>query len=199
MHRSPGRLTSHRRATTVPQPCMPDRVRRDVRSGRPEGTSVPEHAHPPEHAAPDTRNHDDSSPVGEMPTPTRGHALAPDEGVPDRGSRGQVLQSLDGRQPRAVPHDRRRAGPAAPPARQGGRDDRRPRRHDAGRVRRRHVDRWSRDDVLPAAWAHPHLQVRDGPATILFIVTPGHLDEFFRLKGHASTPAEVAELARRFF
>ena len=51
---------------------------------------------------------------------------------------------------------------------------------------------------LPRGLTHTFRSV-DGPATILFIITPGHLDEFFRLREQASSPAEVAELARRFF
>ena len=39
----------------------------------------------------------------------------------------------------------------------------------------------------------------DGPAEILFIVTPGHLDEFFRQKDTVSSPEEMSELVRRFF
>ncbi|WP_110241138.1 hypothetical protein [Nocardioides gilvus] len=39
----------------------------------------------------------------------------------------------------------------------------------------------------------------DGPATILFIVTPGHLDAFFRAKDLAPDPGEVAALVHRFF
>lgn len=38
----------------------------------------------------------------------------------------------------------------------------------------------------------------DGPATILFLVTPGHLDDFFRLREHAVNSAQVADLVRRF-
>lgn len=39
----------------------------------------------------------------------------------------------------------------------------------------------------------------DGPATLLLIVTPGHLDEFFSPREQTTDPAEVAALASRFF
>lgn len=55
---------------------------------------------------------------------------------------------------------------------------------------------------LPRGRMHT-FRSRCGPAEILFIVTPGHLDEFFAAKetieagdGH---PGQLAELARRFF
>ena len=51
---------------------------------------------------------------------------------------------------------------------------------------------------LPRRLPHTFRSV-DGPATILFIVTPGHLDEFFRLKDEVSDPQEFAELVQRFF
>lgn len=38
----------------------------------------------------------------------------------------------------------------------------------------------------------------NGPATILFLITPGHLDDFFRLREHAVDPAQVTGLLRRF-
>lgn len=38
----------------------------------------------------------------------------------------------------------------------------------------------------------------DGPATILFLITPRHLDDFFRLREHAVDSAQVADLVRRF-
>lgn len=51
---------------------------------------------------------------------------------------------------------------------------------------------------LPRGLTHTFRSV-DGPATILFIVTPGHLDEFFRAKDEVSSPGELAALVRRFF
>ena len=37
-----------------------------------------------------------------------------------------------------------------------------------------------------------------GPATMLFIVTPGHLDEFFRLQDQMDDPSELARLVQDF-
>lgn len=50
---------------------------------------------------------------------------------------------------------------------------------------------------LPRGLMHTFRSV-GGPATILFIVTPGHLDEFFRLKDQASDPAEIVRLVQDF-
>lgn len=50
---------------------------------------------------------------------------------------------------------------------------------------------------LPRGYAHTFRSV-EGPATIMFIVTPGHLDEFFRLKEAVSSPEELADLVQRF-
>jgi hypothetical protein len=38
----------------------------------------------------------------------------------------------------------------------------------------------------------------DGPATIVFIVAPGHLDDVFRLREHATDSAQVVDLVQRF-
>ncbi len=51
---------------------------------------------------------------------------------------------------------------------------------------------------LPRGLPHTFRSV-DGPATIMFVVTPGHLDEFFRLKDTVSTHDEFVELVQRFF
>lgn len=63
---------------------------------------------------------------------------------------------------------------------------------------RRHVDRRPRHHVfLTRGLTHTFRSV-DGAAEILFIVTPGYLDEFFELRGQATSPAEISELVRRF-
>ena len=51
---------------------------------------------------------------------------------------------------------------------------------------------------LPRGLMHTFRSV-DGPATMLFLITPGRLGDFFRLRERASSPAEVAQLARSFF
>ena len=50
---------------------------------------------------------------------------------------------------------------------------------------------------MPRGLTHTFRSV-GGLATILFIVTPGYLDEFFRLKDEAEAPADVARLVREF-
>lgn len=63
-------------------------------------------------------------------------------------------------------------------------------------------DRWTGGPgttfFLPRGLTHTFRSI-DGPATILFIITPGRLDEFFVLREQASSPAEVAALSKRFF
>lgn len=51
---------------------------------------------------------------------------------------------------------------------------------------------------LPRGLIHAFRSI-DGPATILFIITPGHLDEFFRAKDAASSRDELVALVQRFF
>lgn len=55
---------------------------------------------------------------------------------------------------------------------------------------------------LPRGFAHTFRSL-DGPATILFIVTPGRLDEFFaerdRLIAEGADRSEIAKLAADYF
>lgn len=51
---------------------------------------------------------------------------------------------------------------------------------------------------LPRGLPHTFRSV-GGPATIMFIVTPGHLDEFFRLKDSVKSHDELIRLVQRFF
>lgn len=131
--------------------------------------------------------------------PSRGYALAPDEGVPGRdpevkcssrstgGSLAVYRTVVDGQGP--------------PPHRHTHEDETifvldGTMQADCG------DDRWTGGSgstfFLPRGLTHTFRSV-DGPATILFVVTPGHLDEFFRLKDELTDPGDVAELARRFF
>lgn len=63
-------------------------------------------------------------------------------------------------------------------------------------------DRWTGGPgttfFLPRGLTHTFRSI-DGPATILFIITPGRLDEFFVLREQAASPADVAALAKQFF
>lgn len=55
---------------------------------------------------------------------------------------------------------------------------------------------------LPRGLVHTFRSL-DGPATMLFIVTPGHLDEFFaakeQLDADGGDPSQLARLAREYF
>lgn len=50
---------------------------------------------------------------------------------------------------------------------------------------------------LPRGHTHTFRSI-DGPAEILFLVTPGHLDEFFRLREDVNDPDELGSLVQRF-
>lgn len=160
---------------------------------------MPEHAHPPEQPAPDPSTRDDASPAGATPTPTRGYALAPDEGVPDRGPDVKCSSRSTGG---SLALYRTIVDGQGPPPHRHVKEDETIVVLDGTMQAECGDDTWTGGPgttfFLPRGLTHTFRSV-DGPATILFIVTPGHLDEFFRLKEHATTPAEVAELARRFF
>ncbi|OMQ15164.1 hypothetical protein A7K94_0211435 [Modestobacter sp. VKM Ac-2676] len=51
---------------------------------------------------------------------------------------------------------------------------------------------------LPRGLTHTFRSV-GGPATFLFIVTPGHLDEFFRAQESVASRDELIDLVGRFF
>lgn len=51
---------------------------------------------------------------------------------------------------------------------------------------------------LPRGLTHTFRSI-GGPATFLFIVTPGHLDEFFRAQESVTSREEMVDLAGRFF
>lgn len=51
---------------------------------------------------------------------------------------------------------------------------------------------------LPRGLTHTFRSL-DGPATILFVVTPGHLDDFFRAQEQVDGRDEMVELIQRFF
>lgn len=107
-----------------------------------------------------------------MPTPT--NPPVPSAATSSRpmrawtvAARGQVLRPLHRRQPRHVPHHRRRPGPAAAPSHPRGQDHRRPRGDDAGPVRRGHLDRGPGTTFfLPRGQVHTFRSI-GGPAEIL--------------------------------
>lgn len=56
-------------------------------------------------------------------------------------------------------------------------------------------------DAIGGKPAYGAVQARStgGPAMILFLITPGRLDEFFRRRDELSDPAEVVAHIREFF
>lgn len=133
-----------------------------------------------------------------VPTPTAGYMLRPHEGVDGRGAEVKCSNRSTGGSLalyRSIVHG------AGPPIHVHGHED------ETIVVLDGHLecdcgpDTWSGGPgtvfFLPRALPHTFRSI-DGPATILFIVTPGHLDDFFRLREHATEPAQVADLVRRF-
>lgn len=129
----------------------------------------------------------------------RGYALAPDQGV-------------DGRGPEVKCSDRSTGGSLAlyrtivdgqgPPPHRHTREDETIVVLD-GTVQVDCADEtWTGGTAttffLPRGLTHTFRSI-GGPASILFLITPGQLDEFFRLRDEASDPGEIAELVRRFF
>ncbi len=139
-----------------------------------------------------------STTTPDHPIPTRGYAIGPDEGVPGRDPEVRCSAASTGGS--LALYRTIVDGPGPPPHSH---------RHEDETI---HVldghlevecgpDTWRGGPgstfFLPRGPIHTFRSI-DGPATILFIVTPGHLDEFFRLRELATTPAEVAALVQRF-
>lgn len=143
-----------------------------------------------------------SQPSADLPTPQRGYMLSPEEGVPGRDAEVKCSARSTGASLalyRSVIH-----GQGPPPHRH---------RHEDETIVVRDgtltvtcgEDTWSGATsttfFLPRGLTHAFWST-DGPATILLVVTPGHLDEFFRLRetlDDPADPARAAELAARFF
>lgn len=152
--------------------------------------------------SPDPASHDTGDGLDRaeaVPIPARGYVLGPDEGVPGRGREVKCsLRSTGG----SLALYRSVVDGSGPPPHRHSHED------ETIMVLDGRIEAECGEDVfaggpgstvfLPRGLTHTFRSV-DGPATVLFIVTPGRLDEFFRLKDEASSPAEVAELARRFF
>lgn len=132
------------------------------------------------------------------PIPSRGYVLEPDEGVPGRDP--EVKCSLDSTGGSLALYRTVVDGEGPPPHRHIHEDE-------TIVVVDGTVQAECGPDVftvsvggvafLPRGLMHTFRSV-GGPATILFIVTPGHLDEFFRLKDQASDPAEIVRLVQDF-
>ncbi len=132
------------------------------------------------------------------PIPDRGYALGPKRGVPGRGA--EVKCSNDSTGGSVAVYRTVVDGQGPPPHRHSYEDETiiiidGTMQADCG------------DDTftggpgstffLPRGLTHTFRSV-DGPATILLIVTPGHLDEFFRAKDDVSSRDEMAALLQRF-
>lgn len=132
------------------------------------------------------------------PVPTAGYALGIDEGVPGRDH--EVKYSLTSTGGSLALYRTVVDGEGPPPHRHTHEDE-------TIVVLDGTIEADCGDDVLagcpgatlflPRGVTHSFRSV-NGPATILFIVTPGHLDEFFRLKDQATDPEQVMTLARDF-
>lgn len=132
------------------------------------------------------------------PVPARGYVLGPQEGVPGRGAEVKCsLASTGG----SLALYRTVLDGDGPPLHQHMHED------ETIVVLDGMVEAVCGPDVssatagatvfLPRGLTHTFRSV-GGAATMLFIVTPGHLDEFFRLKDQTSDPGEVARLVREF-
>ncbi len=131
--------------------------------------------------------------------PVRGYVLGPDEGVPGRGT--DVKCSAHSTGGSLALYRTVVDGPGPPPHRHTHEDETIVVLEGTMQVECGN-DTWTGGPgatfFLPRGLTHTFRSV-EGPATILFLVTPGHLDEFFRLKDELSDPTEIAALARRFF
>lgn len=132
------------------------------------------------------------------PVPSSGYVLGPDEGVPGRDP--EVKCSL-GSTGGSLALYRTVVDGGGPPPHQHAHEDETIFVLEGTMEVECGPDTWSGGPgttfFLPRGLLHTFRSL-DGPATILFLVTPGNLDEFFRLKDQASSPAEVVELVRRF-
>lgn len=132
------------------------------------------------------------------PVPPRGYVLGPNEGVPGRDA--EVKCSLASTGGSLAVYRTVLDGAGPPPHRHKHEDE-------TIVVLDGAVEAECGPDVfaasagatvfLPRGLTHTFRSV-GGPATMLFIVTPGHLDEFFRLKDQMSDPSQVARLVQEF-
>lgn len=135
----------------------------------------------------------------EAPVPDRGYVLGPSEGVPCRDA--EVKCSNESTGGSLAVYRTVVDGEGPPPHRHSHEDE-------TIIVLDGTMQAECGDDVfsggpgatffLPRGLTHTFRSI-GGPATILFIVTPGHLDEFFRAKDEVSSRDELIELVQRFF
>ncbi|HEX6255042.1 MAG TPA: hypothetical protein VFZ70_04455 [Euzebyales bacterium] len=131
------------------------------------------------------------------PTPTAGYMLAPDEGVDGRGPEVKCSNRSTGG---SLAMYRTVVDGDGPPLHAHAHED------ETIVVLEGSIECQCGHDTWSGGWDGPFMprglshtfRSLDGPATILFLVTPGHLDDFFRLRERAVDSAQVAELLRRF-
>lgn len=132
------------------------------------------------------------------PVPASGYVLAPDEGVPGRDV--DVKCSLASTGGSLAVYRTVLDGDGPPPHRHTHEDE-------TIVVLDGTVEAECGSDVFTASTGATVFMPRGlthtfrpmgGPATILFIVTPGHLDEFFRLKDEGDGPVDVGRLVQEF-
>lgn len=164
-----------------------------------------------DHTSPDPTNHttDHPDPLDELatatrataaavPTPAFGYVLTPEQGVDERGAEVKCSNRSTGG---SLAMYRTDVDGQGPPLHQHVHEDETIVVLDGTMEVACGDDTWQGgpDTVffLPRGLPHTFRSV-DGPATILFMVTPGHLDDVFRLREHAVDPAQVRALMQRF-
>lgn len=160
---------------------------------------MPQPTRPPHDPDPDAAGFaPDRDAAAAVPRPNRGYTLAPDEGVPGRDSEVKCSNASTGG---SLALYRTVVDGAGPPPHRHQHEDETVFVQDGTMQVECGDDTWTGGPgttfFLPRGLTHTFRSV-DGPATILFIVTPGHLDEFFRAQEQVSDPAEMAALVRRF-
>ena len=133
-----------------------------------------------------------------QPVPPRGYALASEEGIPGRGSDVKASNVSTGG---SVAIYCTVLDGAGPPMHQHRHED------ETLYVLDGVVEAACGPDLfvgergstifLPRGLPHTFRSV-DGPAEFLFIVTPGHLDEFFRQRDTLSDPSQIGRLIQSY-
>lgn len=133
------------------------------------------------------------------PTPHRGYALAPEDGVPGRDADVKCSSQSTGS---SLALYRSVVDGAGPPLHEHRHEDETIFVLEGCMEVECGADSWRGGPgttfFLPRGLRHTFRSV-NGPAAILFLITPGGLDEFFRLRDQATSPSQVALLAQHFF
>lgn len=131
--------------------------------------------------------------------PRRGYVLAPDEGVPGREDEVKASAISTGG---SLAIYRTVVDGQGPPTHEHTSEDETIIVVDGTIEVECGSDTWSGGEgttfFMPRGLPHTFRSL-DGPATILFLITPGHLDEFFRLREFVESDDDLTELVSRFF